>query len=138
MLIASFLSALWQTVPCKFVDKRKKVVVRGSVPTRIVLMNQMVHLNTVNRIIHAWTIMLFKSRYLPNFLTRGTTKNQKDQFGSIHIVLIQNFHQSSKDNTPRSIFSSQGFFINFHQKLVFYFGFKHLLKSFETKWKGAE
>ena len=47
----------------------------------------------------------------------------------IHIVLSQNFHQSLKDNKARPKLSAQGFFINFHQKLVFYFCFKNLLKN---------
>ena len=98
--------------------------------TRIVLMNQIVHLNTVNRIVHAWTITSLKSRCLLGFLKPGYgTKNYERQHGSIHIVLSQNFHQSSKGNTVWPILSSQGFFIDFHQKLIFYFCFKHLLKN---------
>ena len=85
------------------------------VPTRIVLMIQIVHLNTVNRIVRAGTIATLKSRYLPGFLKPGyANKNHKRQYGSIHIVLKQNFHQSAKVNTVRPILSSQGFFINFH------------------------
>ena len=44
----------------------------------------------------------------------------------IHVGLSQHFHQSSKD-ILQSL--QKIFFINFHQKLVFCFCFKHLLKD---------
>ena len=37
-------------------------------------MNQIIHLNTVNSIIHAWTIISFKSHYLPAFYSWDITK----------------------------------------------------------------
>ena len=59
-----------------------------TVPTRIALMNQTIHLNTVNRIVCAWTITSLKSRYLPGFLKPGyAKKNHKRQYSLIHIVL---------------------------------------------------
>ena len=65
------------------------------------------------------------------------TKNHKRQNGSINIVLVsQNFHQSPKDITIWTILSFQAFFINFHQKLVFYFCFKHLLKKLSQGYYG--
>ena len=45
------------------------------VPTRIVLMNHIVHLNTANRIIRNWTITSLKSRYLPGFLKENTVQS---------------------------------------------------------------
>ena len=45
---------------------------RQSLPIRIVVINQIVHLNTVNCIVRARTIMPLKSRYLPGFLKQGT------------------------------------------------------------------
>ena len=65
-----------------------------AVPTRIALMNQTVHLNTVNRIIHAWTITSLKSCYLPNFLKPPYSKK---------II---------KDNVVQSMFSFHKIFIN--------------------------
>ena len=54
----------------------------------------------------------------------------RNKYGFIHIVFPQNFDQSSKDITVWPILSSQGFFLDsFHQKLVIYFCFKHLLKN---------
>ena len=66
-------------------------------PTRIVLMSQITHLNTVNHV-YSRTIASLKSRYLPAFLKpEYGKKSHKRQYGSIHIVLSQNFHQYSKD-----------------------------------------
>ena len=91
----------------------------------------------MNRIVRAWIITSIKSRYLPGFLKLGMTKNHKRQNGSINIVLVsQNFHQSPKDITIWTILSFQAFFINFHQKLVFYFCFKHLLKNLSQGYYG--
>ena len=52
----------------------------------------------------------FKSCYLTGFLKPGySKKNHKRQFGLIHIILSQNFHQSSKDNVVWHLLPSQGF-----------------------------
>ena len=48
--------------------------VRVTVPTCIVLMKQIVHLNTVNRIVRAWTIKSLKTRHLRGFLKPGYGK----------------------------------------------------------------
>ena len=46
----------------------------------------------------ARTITSLKSCYLPGFLKPGYGKeNKKRQYGSIHIVLLKNVHESSKD-----------------------------------------
>ena len=63
-------------------------------------------------------------------------KNHERQYGLIHIVLSQHFHQSSKDIIIWPILSSQGFFINFRQKLVFYFCFE-FQASFEKFESGT-
>ena len=75
----------------------------------------------MNRIIRTWTTLSLKSCYYQFSKLRYSRKIHKRQHGLIHIVLSQNFQQSSKDNTAQSILSSQGFFINFHQKLTFYY-----------------
>ena len=75
----------------------------------------------MNRIIPTWTILSLRSCYYKFSKLRYSEKNHKRQHGLIHIVLSQNFQQSSKDNTAQPILSSQGFFINFHQKLTFYY-----------------
>ena len=62
-------------------------------------MNQIVHLNTVNRIVRAWTITSNKYRYLSGFLKPGYGKK---------II---------KDNTVRSILSFHKTFINL-QKIL--------------------
>ena len=95
-----------------------------AVPTCIVLMNQTVHLNIVSRIVHAWTITSLKSCYLPNFLKPPySKKNIKDNvvqsMFSFHKILIN----LEKNNAIWTILSTEQFFINFHQKLVFYFCF---------------
>ena len=65
--------------------------VRVTVPTCIVLMNQIVHLNTVNRIVRAWTIKSLKTRHLRGFLKPGYGKKIiKDNTvlaGELHNVL---------------------------------------------------
>ena len=65
--------------------------VRVTVPTCIVLMNQIVHLNTVNRIVRAWTIKSLKIRHLRGFLKPGYGKKIiKDNTvlaGELHNVL---------------------------------------------------
>ena len=48
--------------------------VRVTIPTCIVLMNQIVHLKTVNRIVRAWTIKSLKTRHLRDFLKPGYGK----------------------------------------------------------------
>lgn len=54
----------------------------------------------------------------------------KGQYGLIWDFLSNIFYEFwSKYNTIWPILSLQGFFISFHQKLVFYFYFKHLLKN---------
>ena len=40
---------------------------QASVPARIVLLNRIVHLNTVNRIVRNWTITSFKIQHSPDF-----------------------------------------------------------------------
>ena len=56
-------------------------------------------------------------------------KNHKRKYSLIHFLLSQNFHQSSKDIAVWLTLFSQGFVVNFHQKLIAYFCLKHLLKS---------
>ena len=56
-------------------------------------------------------------------------KINERRYGSIDIVLSQHFHQSSKNIAVWPILSSQGFFINFHKKLVLYLCFNYLLKN---------
>ena len=118
-----------------------------AVPTRIVLMNQIVHLDTVNRIVHTWTIMSLKSRYLSGFLKPGYGKKIiKDNliqfmlsFNKIFInyqKIIQSDPYCPLKDSAWPILSSQGFFRSFHQKLVFYFQFKHLLKSLNQRQYG--
>ena len=48
--------------------------VRVTVPTCIFLMNQIVHMKTVNRIVRAWTIKSLKTRHLRDFLKPGYGK----------------------------------------------------------------
>ena len=96
-----------------------------------VLMSQITHLNTVNHV-YSWTIASLKSRYLPAFLKpEYGKKSHKRQYGSIHIVLSQNFHQYSKDiqsdpycplkDSVWPILSSQGFFISIKNSFLFLF-----------------
>ena len=64
------------------------------------------------------------------------------QYGSIHIVVSQNFHQSSKGNTVRPILSSQGFcfthivfsriFYKFPSKACMLFLFQASFEKFES------
>ena len=86
-------------------------------------------LNTVNLIVRAWTITSFKFRYLPSFLKQGYEKeNKKDNMIRSILSFQKIFMNLQKINTVWLILSSQGFFLNFHQKLVLYIFFKHLLK----------
>ena len=111
-----------------------------AVPTHIVLVNQLVHLNTVDCLVCSWTITPLKSCCLPGFLKPGYDKKKILKDNTVQLIL--SFHKISinlqkvihsdpycplKDSVW-PIWSSQGFFINFHQKLMFYFHFKHLLK----------
>ena len=47
---------------------------RCFVPTRIVLLNRIVHLNTVNHIVHNWTITSSKIQHSPDFQKPGCGK----------------------------------------------------------------
>ena len=53
------------------VDSRNKIYASRAVPTRIVLLNRIVHLNTVNRIVRNWTITPFKIWHSPDFQKPG-------------------------------------------------------------------
>ena len=46
----------------------------GNVPICIVLLNHIVHLNTVNHTVHNWTITSFKIRHSPDFQKSGCSK----------------------------------------------------------------
>ena len=84
---------------------------RRIVPTRIVLMNQIVHLNTVNCIVRAWNITSLKSRYLPAFLKLGYGKKVIKDNTLRPILSFHSFHQYLKDNAVRPILSSQGYYL---------------------------
>lgn len=114
------------------------------VPPRIVLLNQIVHLNIVKRIVRVWTITSLKSRHLPGFLKSGYGKkvikdNTVRSVMSTHKVFI-NLQKIISDpycplkDSVRPILSSQEFFIKLHQKLVFYL--KHLLKNLDQEQYG--
>ena len=139
------------------VNLRSKTIAekRTTVPTRITLLNYIVYLNTVNRNVNAWAMISVKCRGLLSFQDRGTAKKSqkiirfdpyfpftkissifvKGQYGLIWDFLSNIFYEFwSKYNTIWPILSFQGFFISFHQKLVFYFYFKHLLKNM-NQWQ---
>ena len=82
-----------------------------------------------------WTISYVLEPYLPsNVATRFligvyTAKNLKRTIRFDPYCPFATFHQSSIGNTAGPTLSSQGFFIYFHQKLVFYFCLKNFLKN---------
>ena len=111
------------------------------VPTRIVLMNQIVHLNTVNCIVRAWNITSLKSRYLLASKAGVRQKSHKRQYPSTHIVLSQSFHQYLKDNTVRPILSSQGYYLTHIvlSKILYKFPSKaRVLFLFQTSFEKLE
>ena len=89
------------------------------------LLNEILHLNTVKGIIRTWTITSLKSRYLPGFLKQGYGKKVKKP------IRFDPYCPLKDSVWPIS--TSQGFLINFHQKLAFYSCFKHLLKNLNQR-----
>ena len=60
---------------CFFIFVFWTVLCMGTgVPTRIVLLNRIVHLNTVNHIVHNWTITSSKIQHSPDFQKPGCGK----------------------------------------------------------------
>ena len=100
------------------------------VPIRIALMNQIVHLNTVNRIVRAWTITSISISLFTRFSKTGIRqKIIKDNIRFDLYCPFTKFSSIFKRYYGLTHMSSQGFFVNFYQKLVFYFCFKHHLKN---------
>ena len=83
----------------------------------------------MNCIVHAWNIMSLKSCYLLGFLKQGTAKKS---LKTMWFSSCCPFTKLSSILKSWPILSSQQFFINFHQKPMFYFCFKHLLKKLES------
>ena len=91
--------------------------------------NQTVHLKTVNHIVCAWTITSIKSCYLPGFLKLGYGKKSWKTIRFDPYWPLTEISSVFKRYYSLTHMFSQGFFVNFYQKLVFYFCSKHLLKK---------
>ena len=84
---------------------------QASVPARIVLLNRIVHLNTVNRIVRNWTITSFKIQHSPDFRKPrcGEARNPYCPFKQFSTVFFKGW--------------------NSWIQLLFYFFLKHRLKT---------